>query len=88
MEIGCGLKALDKTLLRKRNEQNARKERPDALQKLIVDVLKVNPSASWKKVLREIEKRQGQGVIVSFPDDDSIECRTYADKGKKVKVRG
>lgn len=61
-----------------RQRQNAKKPRPDALQKLIVEILTARPDLTVLQLLDELEKVKGHGIIEDI-DDGEI---SFSHKGK------
>jgi hypothetical protein len=61
-----------------RQRQNARMPRPDALQELIIAILKAKPGLTESQLLRELENNQWHGVIEEIDGAVII----FNDKGR------
>lgn len=62
--------------------------RPDDLGSLIVDIVRDDPEISWKDLLKELEKRAGQGLIESITEDDFIQWRTSDGTTENTPISG
>jgi hypothetical protein len=62
--------------------------RPDDLGSLIVEIVRDDPEISWKDLLKELERRAGQGVIESITEDDFIQWRTSDGTTEKTPISG
>jgi len=54
----------------KMQSKAARRERTDALQKLILRFVKENPSITKAQLLNALEREKGQGIIVDIVDEE------------------
>ena len=57
---------------RRRQRANARKPRPDALQTLILQIMKRNPAIPPDGLLAELRKYEHGDVIDTFNDEESV----------------
>lgn len=70
---------------RKRQREIARRDRPDALQKLIIDIVIRNPDASKAEVLGALEGKCRCGVVEAF-HEDLIEWTDSSGKARETPI--
>jgi hypothetical protein len=81
MENYCGNSDLKEQYYSERQKSNAAQSRPNALQRLIIEIVAKNPDISQTDLLIEIERASGLGVInevidgeISFNDNGREKC--------------
>lgn len=65
----------------------ASQPRPDGLQQLIIEIVRRCPEISEKELWRELKAQEGQGIIQTIADDDTISFKSSPD-GKMKKASG
>ncbi len=81
-------KLIKKKYERDRQKEVARVDRPDALQKLIIKILKENPKSKLLDVVRELKNLEGGKVIYEINDSEIEWNKDDGSLGKPAPISG